>query len=56
MGKTAKRASQGGSALTVIAIRDCGLRVVDVDGVCVPGVRVVHECVHARDANRCDCE
>ena len=32
------------------------LRVVDVEsGVCVQGVRVVHECGHASDwCNRCD--
>ena len=36
------------SALTGIAIRDIGLRVVDVEsGVCVQDVRLVHGCVLA---------
>ena len=41
------------SALTGTAIRDIGLRVVDVEsGVCVQDVRVVHGCVHASDGRK----
>ena len=44
------------SALTGIAIRDVGLRVVDVEsGVCVQDVRVVHGSVHASDGRKSLC-
>ena len=47
--KKSKHTSEAGGALTENCNqRDCVMRVVDVEsGVCVQGVCVAHDCVHA---------